>query len=205
MLINDSPEQDLRNYDLSKDQIIVIDDLFPDWFIEHVYNQVFQEYAWTYGHTSNYPSDPRYDVGADPSWPEVPAFKQQIYPPKSSNAHDSCFGMIYNAVARMIPFQLELGEVLVNGQQYIHNTTVHTDCECDNGISFIYYVNREWNDKWGGETRIELNGEWHEILPKPGRVFLFKGNIPHHGMPPNECYKGLRASLVYKTMRAEPL
>ena len=205
MLINGKEAKDLSAFDLAEDQIIIIDDLFPEWFIDHVHNQVFQDYAWTYGHTSNYHDDPNYDVGADPNWPEVPAFKQQIYPPKSPNAHDSCFGMIYSAVARMIPFQLEIGEVLVNGQQYIHNTTVHQDCTCDNGISFIYYVNRQWDDSWGGPTRIELDGVWHDVLPKPGRIFLFKGKIPHHGMPPNECYKGLRASLVYKTMRVVPL
>ena len=76
---------------------------------------------------------------------------------------------------------------------------------CDNGISFIYYVNKNWQESWGGPTRVQMGEEWVEILPKPGRICLFKGNIPHHGMPPNETYRGLRASLVYKTMRTIPL
>ena len=113
--------------------------------------------------------------------------------------------MIYNAIAQMIPFELEIGEILVNGQQWIHNTVEHTDCQCDNGISWIYYVNREWKEEWGGETIIKLDGEWKKVYPKPGRIFLFKGKIPHHGLPPNDSYKGLRATLVYKTMRAQPL
>lgn len=205
MLINNIPEQDLRNYDLSKDQIIVIDNMFPWWVIEHVHDIVFNTYSWFYGHTSNYPDDPRYDIGADPNWPEVPALKQQIFPPNSPNAHDSVWNMIYNAVASLIPFELEVGEILVNGQQYIHNTIEHTDCQCDNGISWIYYVNRNWKEDWGGETVINLNNTWEKVFPKPGRVVLFKGNIPHHGMPPNSSYKGLRASLVYKTMRKIPL
>lgn len=205
MLINGIPETNLHNYDLSKDQIIIIDNLFSDWFIDHVHRRVFEGYSWSYGHTSSYPEDPNYDVGADPNWGEIPAFKQQIYPPLSPNANDSCFEMIFNALARLIPFELELGEVLVNGQQYIHNTLVHKDCECDNGLSFVYYVNRTWSEDWGGETRANLNGEWQKVYPRPGRVFLLKGNVPHHGMPPNESYKGLRASLVYKTMRKIPL
>lgn len=204
MLVNGKLADDLFDYDLAKDQIIVIDDLFPRWFIDHVHHAVFDEYSWYYGHTSNYPEDGR-DIGADSEWPEIACLKQQIYPPRSSNAQDSCFGMVYNAVAKLIPFEIELGEALVNGQQYIHNTVPHQDCTCDNGISWIYYVNKHWDDKWGGPTRILLNEVWQDVLPKPGRICLFKGNLSHHGLPPDECYKGLRASLVYKTMRTIPL
>ena len=205
MLINGKEAKDLAEFDLAEDQMIVIDDLFPQYVIEHVHDQVFNTYSWFYGHTSNYRDDPRTDVGAIPDWPEVPALKQQIYPPNSPNAHDASWNMIYNAVAQMIPFELEIGEILVNGQQWIHNTVEHTDCQCDNGISWIYYVNREWKEEWGGETVIQLDGEWKKVYPKPGRIFLFKGKIPHHGLPPNDSYKGLRATLVYKTMRAQPL
>ena len=77
------------------------------------------------------------------------------------NAHDH-LNMIYNAVAQMIPFELEIGEILVNGQQWIHNTVEHTDS--DNGISWIYYVNREWREEWGGETVIKLDGEWKKFI-----------------------------------------
>ena len=122
MLVNGEVKDNLDGYDLAEDQIIIIDDLFPQWMIDHVYNQVFNTYSWFYGHTSNYPENPMYDVGADPNWKEVPAFKQQINPPTSPNAHDSCWQMIYNAIIQYIPFELELGEVLVNGQQWIHNT-----------------------------------------------------------------------------------
>jgi hypothetical protein len=114
--------------------------------------------------------------------------------------------MVYNAVTGTIPFELELGEVLINGQQWIHDTVIHQDCTCDNGLSWIYYVNKRWDDEWGGPTIIELNGDTVEVLPKPGRVCFFKGNIPHRGSPPNgDKYRGLRSTLVYKTMRKVPL
>ena len=48
----------------------------------------------------------------------------------------------------------------------------------------------------------KLDDEWSGIDPALlGRIILFKGNIEHHGNPPNKSYKGLRSSLVYKTMR----
>ena len=195
---------DWSKYDLAKDEIFVIDNLFPDYIIEYVHDTLMNNYTWFYGHTSGYAEDGR-DTGADPDWPEVPAFKQSIVPPQSPIASDSIWGIIYKAVMRTLPFKVDLGEVLVNGQQWIHNTTVHQDCTCDNGISFVYYVNKNWQESWGGPTRIQMGEEWVEVYPKPGRICLFKGNIPHHGMPPNETYKGLRASLVYKTMRTVPL
>ena len=75
----------------------------------------------------------------------------------------------------------------------------------DNGISFCYYVNQHWEPDWGGQLMVKLNDEWQGIDPAPGRVIFFKGNLWHHGMPPNEKYRGLRSSLVYKTMRKVPL
>ena len=66
-------------------------------------------------------------------------------------------------------------------------------------------MNKEWHSEWGGQLMYKINGEWGGVDPAPGRVIFFKGNIEHHGMPPNQNYRGLRSSLVYKTMRTVPL
>lgn len=202
---------DFSKYDLAQDEIFVIDNLFPWWFVHHIDKTILHGFGWQYGLCSGHKSKPNgtpdwdYDKGADFDF-EVPCFKQSIYPPRSESASDSAYGMLYNAVVGSIDFDLELGEILVNGQQYIHDTTIHQDCSCDNGLSWIYYVNKRWEPEWGGPTIIEHNGETVEVLPKPGRVCFFKGNIPHRGAPPNgEYYRGLRATLVYKTMRKDPL
>ena len=196
---------DWSKYDLSKDEIYVVDYIFPPWFVHHVHDMVMTGYNWFWGHTSGYAEDGR-DVGADPTWEEAPALKQQIFPPDRSDiAQDSAFKMIYSAVMNTLPFEVELGEIMINGQQWIHNTTPHQDCTCDNGLSFCYYVNKEWNPEWGGQLMYKLNDKWEGVDPAPGRVVFFKGNIWHHGMPPNEKYRGLRSSLVYKTMRKVPL
>ena len=202
---------DFSQYDLAEDEVFVIDNLFPWYFVHQVDYLLMHGFGWKYGFCSGYKEnvdgspDFSYDKGADFDF-EVPCFKQQIYPPKSESAQDSVYPMIYNAVTATIPFELEMGEVLVNGQQYIHNTVMHQDCTCDNGISWIYYVNKDWRDEWGGPTIVELNGEMIEVIPKPGRVCLFKGNLSHRGSPPNgDTYRGMRATLVYKTMRKVPL
>ena len=66
-------------------------------------------------------------------------------------------------------------------------------------------MNKQWEPEWGGQLMYKLDDEWQGIDPAPGRIIFFKGNIEHHGNPPNDTYRGLRASLVYKTMRTEPL
>ena len=88
--------------------------------------------------------------------------------------------MIYDAVTKLI-FKLDIGEILVNGQQYIHNTIEHTDCPCDNGLSWIYYVNRQWKDEWGGETVIKLDGEWKKFTQND--VFSYLRVIFHPDWP----------------------
>ena len=71
---------DWSKYDLSKDEIYVVDYAFPPWFVHHVHDMVMTGYNWFWGHTSGYAEDGR-DVGADPTWEEAPALKQQIFPP----------------------------------------------------------------------------------------------------------------------------
>ena len=64
--------------------------------------------------------------------------------------------------------------------------------------------NREWREEWGGETVIKLDGEWKKFIRFRTCFLLFKGNIPNHGLP-NDNYKGLRATLVYKPVSAQPI
>ena len=61
MLVNGKEAKDLSGIDLAQDQMIVIDDLFPQYIIEHTHDLVFNGYNWFYGHTSNYPENPKTD------------------------------------------------------------------------------------------------------------------------------------------------
>ena len=48
---------DWSQYDLSKDEVYVVDNLFPSWFIHYVHETIMNSYGWFYGHTSGYPED----------------------------------------------------------------------------------------------------------------------------------------------------
>lgn len=69
---------------------------------------------------------------------------------------------------------------------------IHTDCKPgDDEITALWFIAREWNPEWGGETLFfnsAMDAEF-VVSPRPGRLVLFDGAIPHVGRPPNRiCY-----------------
>ena len=148
-------------------EIYVIDNLFPEWFIEYVHAHTIWAPAWLFGRTSG------------DNTGELPAFSQQIFPPNAVNADNNCFDMMYQALSKTLPPH-NLTEIVVNGQQSYHDTVFHQDCEDDAGLTFIYYVNKDYNPEWGGGTAIEYDNVT-TVDFVPGRVALFKGKYYHKG------------------------
>ncbi len=65
--------------------------------------------------------------------------------------------------------------------------STHSDDQREDTITFLYYANPNWHPDWGGET-VFYNSEHDEIIksvvPKPGRIAMFKSTIPHASRPP---------------------
>ena len=184
---------DFSQYNIDEEKVIVIDNLFPDWFIEYVHRTVMDSSGWRFGH---------YTETRNPE-KEVPAFSQKIYPePLSPIANDSLFPMIYHAVCRtMTNEDIQLGEILINGQQYLHNTIYHKDCK-DNGMTMLYYVNQDAKEEYHGETCIKFESDnVMRVAPRPGRVCVFLGKLMHKGLSFDADYTGLRATIAYKIGR----
>jgi hypothetical protein len=70
-----------------------------------------------------------------------------------------------------------------------------------NGITVMYYLNNTWDIQNGGET-IFLNNIKNEItksvIPKPSRIILFNGNIPHAARDVARNVVDLRMVLTFK-------
>ena len=45
-------------YDLAEDEIFVIDNLFPWWFVEHLDQVILHGFGWQYGLCSSHKSNP---------------------------------------------------------------------------------------------------------------------------------------------------
>jgi SM-20-related protein len=76
----------------------------------------------------------------------------------------------------------------------------HRDCPIgQNDLTGLYYVNKEWNYKYGGETLFYSEKDSRlAILPQPGRLVFFPGDIEHMGSIPTRICKVQRLSLAMK-------
>jgi SM-20-related protein len=68
----------------------------------------------------------------------------------------------------------------------------HTDCLPGAGeLTALWYVCERWDHEWGGETvffdaQKEIRAA---VLPRPGRLAIFNGELLHVGRPPSRiCY-----------------
>jgi hypothetical protein len=103
----------------------------------------------------------------------------------------------------------------LNSQTQGLEGTTHADCKDEDewNISFLYYPNRMWNDRWGGTLRLydEMqqgldgrdehikNHQIAEVEFKPNRLIMFDGRIPHGADAPNSSARYMdRRSLVIR-------
>tara|TARA_A100001201_G_scaffold131483_1_gene117676 strand:- start:242 stop:802 length:561 start_codon:yes stop_codon:yes gene_type:complete len=70
------------------------------------------------------------------------------------------------------------------------NPYFHTDVgENQDGITFLYYPNFEYNIDNGGETQFEVNGALYGIQPFPNRLVCFPANILHRATSHRNYYR----------------
>jgi Rps23 Pro-64 3,4-dihydroxylase Tpa1-like proline 4-hydroxylase len=73
----------------------------------------------------------------------------------------------------------------------------HIDSFSPSGVTYMIYLNPDWDVSLGGETIFIDNGEIiGSVVPKFGRLLMFSGEILHAARPP---FKGKRYSLVFQS------
>jgi SM-20-related protein len=83
---------------------------------------------------------------------------------------------------------------------------LHLDSNIDSHLTAIYYPHIAWDPNFGGETLL-FNSAGDEIVaaiyPRPNRLAVFSGTIPHVARPMSRHRRELRVTLMFKTMPAE--
>jgi Rps23 Pro-64 3,4-dihydroxylase Tpa1-like proline 4-hydroxylase len=99
--------------------------------------------------------------------------------------------------------QYKLIRCYINMCHYGDMEYPHFDCARDeDDITVLYYVNDQWDYRWGGETLFYEDGETKlAFLPAPGRFLLFWGAIEHKGCVPSRICKVSRFTLAMKYSR----
>ena len=88
-----------------------------------------------------------------------------------------------------------------NGQPFGSEGSIHTDSTSSHSLTVIYYPNPQWHPNWGGET-LFFNPDQTDIVsaiyPKPDRLVLFSGTIPHIARGVSRVCPALRITLMFK-------
>ncbi len=78
---------------------------------------------------------------------------------------------------------------------------IHTD---GHEWTALFFVAADWKEDWGGELTLydpDAFAPATSVLPKPGRMVLFDGEIPHRGGCPSRHCSAARISVAVKFRR----
>lgn len=100
--------------------------------------------------------------------------------------------------------QHRLVRAYANAHTYGGEGYIHVDGKgADGYFSSVYFCHREWQAGWSGElvffTQDQSEIEF-AVVPKPRRLVVFPGAIPHVVRPPSRSCTLLRMSLVFKSL-----
>jgi hypothetical protein len=94
-----------------------------------------------------------------------------------------------------------LKENYASGYVYGTHHEIHSDyLKESQGVTIMFYLNKIWHVSYAGETIfVDSFGEiTHSIIPKPGRVAIFDGSIPHAAREVSRTCVELRMVATFK-------
>jgi SM-20-related protein len=93
-----------------------------------------------------------------------------------------------------------------NAHTYGSDGTLHTDSKSPHSYTSIYYSHPRWVPNWAGETVI-FDADKSDIIaaihPRPNRLAVFRGVLPHVARGVSRTCPELRITLMFKTMEQE--
>ena len=98
------------------------------------------------------------------------------------------YSIIWNKIAHILPPCANLYSSYINVLREGNDPGIHVDAPyfVEDNQTVLIYMNPQWDPQWGGET-IFFNHDLDAVRlcqPRPGRVVIFDGRIPHTGRPP---------------------
>jgi SM-20-related protein len=96
-----------------------------------------------------------------------------------------------------------LARCYANGMPSGVDGALHLDSNIDSHLTTIYYPHLEWHPNFGGET-VFFDKAGADIVaavyPRPNRLTIFSGTIPHVARPVSRRGPDLRITLMFKTL-----
>jgi hypothetical protein len=96
--------------------------------------------------------------------------------------------------------RLQLTEVKAYATPYGDVPTYHQDSELAPTLTAVLYCHQDWRPDWGGELIIADSGGEPRvaIAPRPGRLVVFRGDLPHKAGSPSRLSYAPRNALVLR-------
>ncbi|MCW3464500.1 2OG-Fe(II) oxygenase [Chitinophaga nivalis] len=177
----------IRTETVAGKNIYIIDDVFTPDEIDAFYDFVVSLPVRRAEKDTSYDEFPIYTTEFDPAKFETDSFIGQ-------KAREIFFDLINE------PETYTLWRSYTNLSNYGDVAYPHRDCAIDrNDMTVLYYVNKDWHYKYGGETIFyDEKDSRVSVLPKPGRFVIFPGSIEHKGSVSSRICKETRITLALK-------
>ncbi len=126
-----------------------------------------------------------------------------VLPRRKGATHLSAVARVtQQALERLYPdyTELQIGRIHVNSVPHGDLLATHEDGWPGASLTALYFANARWDAGWQGELILcdPLGESLYAIDPRPGRLVLFPGEVPHRGGAPSRaCYEH-RLSLAHK-------
>ena len=155
---------------VKREQVIILDDLFTEREVQQM-----EEYFIHFDGWQLIFDDPSQDLSSyslgkvidQPNWGRFETWCAQIFQERSGIPVPPFHRVVYNCF------------------RFGDSPNLHIDGESEESLSFMVYPISEWNESWGSETVFIRDGEVTDaVVPKPGRVVVFPGSIPHGAKAP---------------------
>ena len=138
---------------------------YKDKFFNEAEHNIINQYcigaSYQYGETDN---DGTPCTGLIHNIPET-SFVYKLFRKKLSDEY------------KEVTNDMKLYRMYINCFAPSENPYFHTDGE--EGITFLYYPNMNWDLQEGGETQFYINDDIYGITPVPNRIVIFSANIKH--------------------------
>lgn len=115
-----------------------------------------------------------------------------------------CLWKFWRGLKRESLPPVKLMGVYANGQTCGQDAPIHRDnWGNEKGVTVLIFCNPFWATSWGGELVFYDDAKVDvikSVLPKPGRVVIFDGSIPHAAKSPALSCDQLRMTIAFKTL-----
>jgi hypothetical protein len=96
-----------------------------------------------------------------------------------------------------LPKNYDIFRIYYNAIRYGDKFNYHQD---GNGPTFLIYGNKAWKKSWKSHTLFRDGSLKKKVLPKPGRIIIFDGQLEHRASAPTSHFEeNARFSVVFQT------